>query len=151
MYLCVSHFNHIYVQSEDQLNSNVMESRKWKKIHGSWEDVSEHFSSLLWKGGGIDGRVSLFDWSVCLLTLKHLVSLQSRVRSSVQTELDLHTEDLVGSIIPYWCYKEVSICDQRQITTHSQVQLDRRRPSAKLPERNEKRPGGLWVPRRLGD
>jgi hypothetical protein len=31
------------------------------------------------------------DWSVCLLTIKHLVSLQARVRSSVQTELDLHT------------------------------------------------------------
>ena len=27
---------------------------------------------------------------MCLLTLKHLVSLQARVRSSVQVELDLH-------------------------------------------------------------
>jgi hypothetical protein len=33
------------------------------------------------------------DWSVCLLALKHLVSLQARVRSSVQAELDLHTTD----------------------------------------------------------
>ncbi len=33
------------------------------------------------------------DWSVCLLALKHLVSLQARVRPSVQTELDLHTTD----------------------------------------------------------
>jgi hypothetical protein len=31
------------------------------------------------------------DWSVCLLTLKHLVSLQDRIRSSVQIDLDLHT------------------------------------------------------------
>jgi hypothetical protein len=31
------------------------------------------------------------DWSVCLLTLKHLVSLQARARASVQDELDLHT------------------------------------------------------------
>jgi hypothetical protein len=31
--------------------------------------------------------------SVCLLALKHLVSLQARVRSSVQAELDLHTAD----------------------------------------------------------
>ena len=30
---------------------------------------------------------------MCLLTLKHLVSLQARVRSSVQAELDLHTTD----------------------------------------------------------
>ncbi len=33
------------------------------------------------------------DWSVCLLALKHLVSLQVRMRPSVQTELDLHTTD----------------------------------------------------------
>jgi hypothetical protein len=33
------------------------------------------------------------DWSVCLLALKHLVSLQARVRPSVQTEWDLHTAD----------------------------------------------------------
>ncbi len=33
------------------------------------------------------------DWSVCLLALKHLVSLQDRVWSSVQAELDLHTAD----------------------------------------------------------
>ena len=32
------------------------------------------------------------DWSVCLLTLKRLVSLQARTRSSVQAELDLYTE-----------------------------------------------------------
>ena len=25
-------------------------------IHGSWENVWEHFSSRHWKGGGIDGR-----------------------------------------------------------------------------------------------
>jgi hypothetical protein len=31
---------------------------------------------------------------VCLLTLKHLVSLQARVRPSVQAELDLHTADI---------------------------------------------------------
>ena len=31
------------------------------------------------------------DWSVCLLTLKHLVSLQDHTRPSFQTELDLHT------------------------------------------------------------
>jgi hypothetical protein len=36
---------------------------------------------------------SHIDWSVCLLGLKHLVSLQARVRSSVQTELDLYTTD----------------------------------------------------------
>ena len=35
----------------------------------------------------------VFDWSVCLLALKHLVSLQARVRPSVQAELDLHTAD----------------------------------------------------------
>ncbi len=35
-----------------------------------------------------------FDWSVCLLTLKHLVSLQARTRTSVvaaEAELDLRT------------------------------------------------------------
>ena len=32
--------------------------RKKKKIHGSWEDASGHFSSHQWKGGGIDGRVN---------------------------------------------------------------------------------------------
>ncbi len=32
-----------------------------------------------------------FDWTVCLLTLKRLVSLQTRARPSVQAELDLHT------------------------------------------------------------
>jgi hypothetical protein len=42
----------------------------------------------LWKQGP-----SLLDWSVCLLALKHLVSLQARVRPSVQAELDLHTAD----------------------------------------------------------
>jgi hypothetical protein len=31
----------------------------------------------------------LTDWSVCLLTLKHVVSLQSHARPSVQAELDL--------------------------------------------------------------
>jgi hypothetical protein len=36
----------------------------------------------------------LIDRPVCLLTLKHLVSLQARVRPSVQTELDLHTADM---------------------------------------------------------
>ena len=33
----------------------------------------------------------MIDWSVCLLTLKHLVSLQARVRPSVQADLDLYT------------------------------------------------------------
>ncbi len=33
------------------------------------------------------------DWSVCLLTLKHLVSLQTHVSPSVQAELDLCTSD----------------------------------------------------------
>ena len=37
----------------------------------------------------IEDDVRTFDWSVCLLTLKHLVSLQARTRPSVQTELDL--------------------------------------------------------------
>jgi hypothetical protein len=32
--------------------------RKRKKIHGSWENVWEHFSSHQWKGGGIDEWVS---------------------------------------------------------------------------------------------
>jgi hypothetical protein len=32
--------------------------RKRKGIHGSWENVWEHFSSHQWKGGGIDGWVS---------------------------------------------------------------------------------------------
>jgi hypothetical protein len=36
------------------------------------------------------------DWSVCLLALKHLVSLQARVRPSVQAELDLHTADTLA-------------------------------------------------------
>ena len=31
------------------------------------------------------------DWSVCLLALKHLVSLQARTRPLFQAELDLHT------------------------------------------------------------
>jgi hypothetical protein len=35
----------------------------------------------------------IIDWSVCLLTLKHLVSLQARCRPSVEAELDLHTSD----------------------------------------------------------
>ncbi len=30
---------------------------------------------------------------MCLLALKHLVSLQARVSPSVQAELDLHTSD----------------------------------------------------------
>ena len=32
-----------------------------------------------------------FDWSVCLLALKNLVSLQARTRPSFQTEVDLCT------------------------------------------------------------
>ncbi len=32
--------------------------KKKKKINGPWEDVSGHFSSIQWKEGGIDGRVS---------------------------------------------------------------------------------------------
>ena len=35
-------------------------------------------------------RYYCFDWSVCLLVLKHLLSLQARTRPSVQAELDLH-------------------------------------------------------------
>jgi hypothetical protein len=38
-------------------------------------------------------KATSFDRSVCLLTLKHLVSLQVRVRPLVQTEPDLHTAD----------------------------------------------------------
>ena len=33
----------------------------------------------------------VLDWSVCLLALKHLVSLQPHTRPSFQAELDLHT------------------------------------------------------------
>ena len=40
---------------------------------------------------GADINLTEIDWSVCLLTLKHLVSLQVRTRSSFQVELDLHT------------------------------------------------------------
>jgi hypothetical protein len=43
---------------------------------------------------------SFIDWSVCLLTLKHLVSLQARVRPSVQVELDVHTPDIKSWYIP---------------------------------------------------
>jgi hypothetical protein len=36
-------------------------------------------------------KIRVIDWSVCLLRLKHLVSLQARTRPSVQAELDLYT------------------------------------------------------------
>jgi hypothetical protein len=48
-----------------------------------------HFFSLIFSSRFIDS----IDWSVCLVTLQHLVSLQARVRTSVQGEVDLHTAD----------------------------------------------------------
>jgi hypothetical protein len=39
----------------------------------------------------VDCTTHKIDWSVCLLTLKHLVSLQIRTGSSVHPELDLYT------------------------------------------------------------
>ncbi len=54
------------------------------------------------KSGGttLGAELKLFfcpiDWSVCLLTLKHLVSLQARTRPSVQIEIDLHTTTDLG-------------------------------------------------------
>ena len=59
-----------------QLGSTDQVSRRWS---------SEHCVMF----GGLSSL--LFDWSVCLLTLKHLVSLQAHTRPSFHVELDLHT------------------------------------------------------------
>ena len=50
-----------------------------KKINGSWKDVSEHFPSSQWKGGGIDGWVSPGTGTSDRIVLAHSVRHASRL------------------------------------------------------------------------
>ena len=80
----------------NQIFFNARE-KKEKKIPGSCVDVSGHFSSSQWKGGGIDGRVSPWTGDSDRIVLTHDTGYASRLVWCGDVSLPRFVED-----DPWW-------------------------------------------------
>ncbi len=72
----------------------------WSRVGGTfpqgspWHHDTFNGERRIWSFHVKKMSCQSFDGSVCLLKLKHLVSVQARTRPSVQAELDLHATDV---------------------------------------------------------